>query len=81
MKSSKINSRTRISVKWNDLVRTYDNFFRPYYTSVWGGVPHMAREWGLVITCKKHVRGQGYTYFFKVVDKQKYMLAKLKYEI
>lgn len=78
--ASKINSRTRISIKWGDLMTIYDKFFNRY-ASVWGCIQIMAIEWGLAITCKKHVRGKGYTYFFKIVDKKKYMLAKLKYDI
>ena len=74
-----INYRTRVSIKWNDLRIIHEKYFN-HYTGNWGYVPCMAKEWGLEITSKKNVHEQ-FTYFFKVVDKQKFMLAKIKYGI
>ena len=79
MKSFRITKKTRIKLTWGAIV----NIQYEYFSSlrVHDAFDSFKKDAGLRITSKKYVRGKGFTYFFEVLDKQKYMLAKIKYGI
>ena len=79
MKSFKITSKTRIKLVWTDICKIQRDYFPSL--GVYEAFASLRNDAGLIITSKKHLRRKGFTYFFRVDDKQKYMLAKIKYGI
>jgi hypothetical protein len=76
--ASKINSKTRIKILYLWFISLRDEL----KIDTNGHVLEMSisKEAGLQLTSTRWANN-GYTYYYKVIDKQKYMLAKIKYGI
>jgi hypothetical protein len=76
--ASKINSKTRIKIRYLWLASLREELKLDMTTHVFELL--VSAEAGLVRTSTRWAH-DGYTYYYKVVDKQKFFLAKFKYGI
>lgn len=76
--TSKINSKTRVKIRYLWLISLKEELKLDMNTHTFELL--LSSEAGLVRTSTRWAN-DGYTYFYKVVDKQKFFLAKFKYGI
>lgn len=79
----KINSRTRIKIRYQKFRElneeiNYNNGIRCSLDTL---ICKLGEEAGLVGTSTGFDKEDYYVHFFKIVDKQKFLLAKIKYGI
>ena len=77
----KINKQTRIKISSHKLYDIIDVYKRERNQTIWFWqfLELFFTETGLSKTSYR--RGEGIIYYFKITDKHKYMLAKIKYGI
>ena len=75
---SEINKRTRIKYRYLFLIDLKESLGLNISTDKF--VLQLTKEAGLEPTSRRWAK-DGYYFFYKVIDKQKYILAKIKYGI
>jgi len=77
----KINSRTRIKIRYLKLseLNREINYDKGVRCSLETFICKLEEEAGLIGTSTGIDKEEYYVYFFKVVDKQKFLLGKIKY--
>lgn len=82
----KINTKKRIQI-YSDVLLKIKNQLND--DSIWFSlfIKRFAKEWGLELTSKRNANRYSKSmldkkiYYFKIIDKERYMLCKIKYGI
>jgi hypothetical protein len=80
---SKITDKTRVKISWSDIKQIKETYYKTYNSTGQFIDNQFRNETGLKKTSNRYVSAKdGYNlYYFRIVDEQKYMLAKIKYGI
>lgn len=73
----KINKKTRVKITVDDLRELRESHG---YETIWQFRIEFEKESGLELTCRRFIESKRtFVYYFKVLDKNKYFLGKIKY--